>query len=290
MSPARQITGGGAAWLFGLASTVLLVAVWGRAVVVDTGELAESLSPLAGTDAVVDRFSTWLVDELEEEGLDPVTAEGAAEHVLDDPAVSQVLAGLLGEMVEAAASPDPAGSTVDARSVIYPAVPNIAIRLNQLGIPISEEQLAAAVTDLDPIVVRRPSTGAYVGPESGAASKLGTAVILALVVMLITSWAYVAVSEDRTKALRSLFTRFSLGALSFAVFLRIGGWVLDPGGGRAPVAETLGLLAVSKWLIPLGLGLAAAWGAVAFWIFRRRQLKPVAASPTRIEVSTRPPG
>jgi hypothetical protein len=289
MSTARRFTGGGSAWLFGLASTVLLVALWGRAVVVDTDELAESLSPLAGTDAVVDRFSDWLVDELIEEGLDPITAEGAAEHVLDDPAVSLALAGLLGEMVEAAASPGQTGSTVDARSVIYPAVPDIAVRLNELGVPISEAQLAAAVTDLDPLVVRLPSTDPYVGPESEAASKLGIAVILALAVMLITTLAYTATSTDRTKALRSLFTRFSLGALSFAVFLRIGGWILDPGGGRAPVAETLGLLAVSKWLIPLGLGLAAAWGAVAFWVFRRR-VRPGAGSRRPSEVATRLPG
>jgi hypothetical protein len=258
-------------------------------VVVDTDELAESLSPLAGTDAVVDRFSDWLVDELIEEGLDPITAEGAAEHVLDDPAVSLALAGLLGEMVEAAASPGQAGSTVDARSVIYPAVPDIAVRLTELGVPISEAQLAAAVTDLDPLVVRLPSTDPYVGPESEAASKLGIAVILALAVMLITTLAYTVTSTDRTKALRSLFTRFSLGALSFAVFLRIGGWILDPGGGRAPVAETLGLLAVSKWLIPLGLGLAAAWGAVAFWVFRRR-VRPGAGSRRQSEVATRLPG
>jgi len=288
MSKAKRFTGGGSAWLFGLASTVLLVALWGRAVVADTDELAESLSPLAGTDAVVNRFSDWLVDELIEEGLDPITAEGAAEHVLDDPAVSHALAGLLAEMVEAAASPDPNGSTVDARSVIYPAVPDIAVRLNQLGIPISEAQLAAAVDDLDPLVVRQPATEPYVGPESEAASKLGTAVILALALMLITSWVYVATSNDRTKALRSLLTRFALGALSFAVFLRIGGWVLDPGGGRAPVAETLGLLAVSKWLIPLGLGLAAAWGAFAFWVFRRR-VRPGAVSRSQSGASTRQP-
>jgi len=289
MSRSRRFARGGSAWLFGLASTVLLVALWGRAVVVDTDELADSVSPLAGTDAVVDRFSDWLVDELIEEGLDPVTAEGAAEHVLDDPAVTSALAGLLGEMVYAAASPDPGGSTVDARSVITPAVPDIAARLNQLGIPISEAQLAAAVSDLDPLIVRPPSTIPYVGPDSDAASKLGTAVVLALIVILITTWVYTATSSDRTKALRSLFTRFSLGALSFAVFLRIGGWVLDPGGGRAPVAETLGLLAVSKWLIPLGLGLAAAWGAVAFWVFRRR-VRPGAGSLRPAEATTRLPG
>ena len=290
MSRARRFTSGGSAWLFGLASTVLLVALWGRAVVVDTDQLANSLSPLAGTDAVVDRFATWLVDELIEEGLDPVTAEGAAEHVLDDPAVRQALAGLLEEMVEAAASPASGASTVDARSVIYPAVPDIAIRLNQLGVPVSEEQLAEAVTDLDPLVVRQPGIDPYIGPDSETASKLGTALVLALAIMLVTASVYVTASRDRTRALRSLFTRFSLGALSFAVFLRIGGWVLDPGGGRAPVSETLGLLAISKWVIPLGLGLAAAGGAGVFWVFRRRQVKPGAESRSRPGVSMLPPG
>ena len=141
MPSARRFSHGSAAWFFGLASTVLLVAIWGRAVVVDTGELAESLSPLAGSDAVVNRFSAWLVEELTEEGLDPITAESAAEHVLDDPAVSTASAGLLGEMVEAAASPDPAGTTVDARSIIHPAVPDITVRLNELGVPVSEAQI-----------------------------------------------------------------------------------------------------------------------------------------------------
>ena len=108
--------------------------------------------------------------------------------------------------------------------------------------------------------------------------------------MVITTWVYVAASDDRRKAFRSLLTRFALGALSFAIFLRIGGWLLDPGGGRAPVADTLGLLATSKWLIPLGMGFVATWGAVAFWLFRRRQVKPVATSPQRTELSTLPPG
>jgi hypothetical protein len=290
MAKARKVTGGGAAWLFGLASSVLLVALWGRAVVIDTDQLAESLAPMAASDLVVGRFSSWLVDELTQEGLDPITAEGAAQNVLDDPSVSQALEGLLGQMVDAAASPDPGGSTVDARSAISPAVPDIAIRLQELGVPVSEQQLAAAVTDLDPIVVLEPSTIPYVGPASEAASKLGIAVVLSLTVMVITTWVYVAASDDRRKAFRSLLTRFALGALSFAIFLRIGGWVLDPGGGRAPVAETLGLVATSKWLLPLGMGFVAAWGAVAFWLFRRRQVKPVATSPQRTELSTLPPG
>ncbi|HLF59762.1 MAG TPA: hypothetical protein VI980_01115 [Acidimicrobiia bacterium] len=290
MTSARRFTRGLAGFMFGLASTVLLIGLWGRAVVVDTDQLAESLTPMARSATVADRFTSWLATELGGTGLDQVTAEAAADHVLENPAVSQALAGVLTEVVLAAASPDPAGSRVDAAEVLAPAVPDITSSLNEVGVPVTEHEVASAVTELDPLVVRQPRAQTLIGRDSTVASRLGTAVTLAVMTMLFAGWSYVAASLDRRKAMRSLFTRFALGALSFAVLLRIGGWILDPGGGRAPVAETLGLLAVSKWLIPLGLGLAAAGGAVVFWVFRRRQLKPVAESRSQPEVSTPPPG
>ena len=77
----------------------------------------------------MDRFTTWMVDELGEVGLDPVTAESATEHVLESPDVSSALSGLLFEVVEAAASSDPDGATVDAAAVFAPAVPGITARL-----------------------------------------------------------------------------------------------------------------------------------------------------------------
>ena len=166
------------------------------------------------------------------------------------------------EVVEAAASPSPDGATVDAAAVFAPAVPGITTRLAEVGVPLTEEQVAAAVADLDPIVVRQPHEQVLVGPESEVASKLGTAAGLAVVAMLIAGWAYVGVSLDKRKAVRSLLNRFALGALSFAIFLRIGSWILDPGGGRAPLMESLGLLAASKWLVPLAMGVVAGVGAL----------------------------
>ncbi|MEX1126404.1 MAG: hypothetical protein WEE53_12140 [Acidimicrobiia bacterium] len=290
MTSARRLARGSAAFMFGLASTVLLIGLWGRALVVDTDQLAESLDPMARSATVVDRFASWLVTELGTVGLDPVTAEAAADHVLESPGVSKALSGVLAEIVKAAASPDPVGSTVDVAEVFAPAVPDITASLIEVGVPVTEQQVASAVTELDPLVVRQPQGQTLIGPDSTVVSKLGTAVTLAVMAMLIAGWSYVAVSLDRRKALRSLFTRFAFGALSFAVLLRIGSWILDPGGGRAPVAETLGQLAASKWLLPFGMGMAAAAGAFVFWVFRRRQVKPVAESRSRPEVSTPPPG
>ena len=265
--------------MFGFASTVLLVSIWGRAVIVDTEELVESLSPMAASEVVVDRFTTWMVDELGDVGLDPVTAESATEQVLESPDVSSALSGLLFEVVDAAASTDPNGATVDAAAVFAPAVPGITARLAEVGVPVTEVQVSAAVADLDPIVVRQPQQRALVGPESEVASKLGTAAGVAVVAILIAGWAYVAVSLDRRQAIRSLLNRFALGALSFAIFLRIGSWILDPGGGRAPLMESLGNLAASKWLVPLTMGSVAGVGALVFLAFRRRRQVRRVADP-----------
>ncbi len=273
--------------MFGFASTVLLVGIWGRAVVIDTEELAESLSPMAASEVVVDRFTTWMVDELGGAGLDPVTAESAAEQVLETPAVTSALSNLLFEVVEAAASSDPNGATVDAAAVFAPAVPGITARLVEVGVSVDEEQVASAVADLDPIVVRQPQEQVLVGPDSEVAAKLGTAVGLAVVAMLIAGWAYVGVSLDRRKAMRSLLNRFALGALSFAIFLRIGSWILDPGGGRAPLLESLGRVAASKWMVPLAMGLVAGVGALFFLAFkRRRQVRRVEDSRSPIAQPT----
>ena len=78
---------------------------------------------------------------------------------------------------------------------------------------------------LDPLVDPRPFGSALnLGASSPLAANLGTAAMLGAVLMLLSAIAYVAMSRDRIRAFRALLTRFALGALSFAVLLRIGSW------------------------------------------------------------------
>jgi hypothetical protein len=95
--------------------------------------------------------------------------------------------------------------------------------------------------------------------------------------MFMAGSAYVLMSPDRAQAIRSLVTRFALGALSFAVVLRIGSWLVDPEGGRAPFRESVALLADSKWMVPLTIGLAAGAAALIMRMARRR-VRPAATS------------
>ena len=266
-----------AGWVFGLASTVLLVGIWGRAVVVDTNELADTLSPLAAGDMVSDRLAGWLEAELVTVGVDGVGASVVADQVLAHPSVGPVLEQLVAEGVEAAASGDPNGGSVDVAAILVPASGQIASGLNEAGVPVSAERVEAALAQLDPLVIRDPADQPFVGASSPLAANLGTAAMLGAVLMVFAGTAYIVMSMDRMRAFRALLTRFALGALSFAVLLRIGSWLVDPEGGRAPFRESFALLANSKWMVPLTIGLVAMAAAIVFRVFRRR-VRPAATS------------
>jgi hypothetical protein len=254
--------------------------------VVDTDELADSLTPLAGSEVVADRFSNWLETELTGAGVDGTTASTAADQVLQHPAVGPVLEDLVAEGIEAAASDDPTGSSVDVAAILRPSAGEITAGLNEAGVPVSTGQVEDALSELDPLVIREPNDSPFVGASSPLASTLGTAALLALLVMLLSGWVYVAAFRDRPRALRSLLTRFALGALSFAFLLKLGAWIVDPDGGRAPIGESLSLVADSKWRVPLALGAGSSVGAAVAWLFRKR-LRPEAGSRSRPEQSIR---
>ncbi len=277
-----QLVAGTSGWLFGLAATVLLVGLWGRAMVVDTDQLAESLTPLATSEVIAERVSDWLESELVGSGLDGVTASIAAAEVLEHPAVGPLVEELVAEGVAAAASADPSGGTVDVGRVLLPAAGQITTGLLEAGVPVTQAQVEAGLAGLDPLVIREPSAAAIVGSNSPLATTLGTAVLLGVLLMVVSASAYVSAHRDRHLALRSLLNKFALGALSFAVLLKIGAWLVDPDGGRAPVGESLALLADSKWMVPLTLGLVSLAGGFAVWLFRKK-VRPVAASPSQTE-------
>ena len=114
------------AWAFGVCLSILFISLWGRAVVADTDTLGEALAPLMATDAVGDVVAGWMAEELTESGADPALAESTAEVVFRSATVESAFADLVGEVVIAAASTDPAGARIDIRPTIAPAIPEVA--------------------------------------------------------------------------------------------------------------------------------------------------------------------
>lgn len=271
MSP-RSFLRSTTSWAFGFSVTILFIALWGRAVVVDTDQLAESLVPLAESATVVDVFAGWMADELVDSGYEREVVDPAITYTLQSSATAGALDEFVGDVVTAAASPGPHGSTVDMASLLAPAVPEVTAGLAGLGLPAEQADVASVVADLDPMVILEPGDAALVGPSSPAATRLGTAALLAFLGMIAFGYLAVASSEDRVAAIRGLFSRVAVGGFGFAILLLIGSWITDPRGGRAPVSETISELTSTKWVLPLQIGLAA--GVVAALIyFGRRWLR-----------------
>lgn len=256
-------------WAFGLAVSVLFLALWGRSVVTDTDTLAESLSPLASSATVTDFVSGWMAEELVESGADPATVRPTVGFFFETSRVGDTLDQLVGEVVRAAASSDPEGATIDMANLVGPTVPELTVGLAGLGFPVSEAEVSDVVAGLDPLVIREAGALPVVGPNSPTAARLGTAALVAFAGIIVFGFGVVRLSEDRLVAVKGLLNRVALGGLSFAVFLRLGSWVLDPSGGRAPVQATMSELAGSKWLVPLQVAVFAGTIAGTIYLGRR---------------------
>ena len=258
-----------AAWLFGVSLTILFVALWGRAVVVDTETLGEAAAPLAESAAVVDLVADWAADEFVDAGADPTLVRPTIDYLVESTAVGGSLEQFVSELIEAASSAHPGGSSIDMRELLTPVVPEISVALVEVGVPATTDEVSRIVNELDPLVIREPGEPALIGPSSPTASRLGTATLLAAAALFVFGYSFVAWSDDRTAAVRELMTRIALGGVSFAIFLRVGSWVLDPRGGRAPIPETLSNIAGSKWVIPVQVAAVAGAIALAMYLVRR---------------------
>lgn len=282
---ARSITRGVTGWLFGHSVTVLLISVWGRAVVVDTASLGQALAPLSRTVVVSERFANWMADGLSDAGVAPAVAAVAVDELLAGSAVTEAMDELVVEIVEAAATVDVRPALVDVAGVLQPAVPEIAETLISTGVPITPEEVSRMVAALDPLMIRDEGAGPLIGPGSAIAARLGIAAVLALVGMVATGGVAVRSAPDPIAEVKSLLMRVSLGGLSFGVLLRIGSWVMDPGGGRAPLGEALSGLAGAKWLTPVMVALVSALTTAVIWA-GRRWLRPGAVLPLPVEAAT----
>jgi hypothetical protein len=265
----RAFTRSAFGWAFGMAVSVLFLALWGRAVVVDTESLADSLSPLADSSFVVDLAADWMEEEMIESGADPAAAGPAIGYYFESASVRRALDEIVAEFVLGTASSRPGGASIDMASLFRPTVPDLTVAMAGMGYDLTENEVASVVAEFDPLVIRAPGDRALLGPHSPTAARLGTAALLAMFSLLVFGYGYAALSEDRVAAVRSLLHRVALGGLSFAIFLRLGAWVLDPSGGRAPVPRTLSELAGSKWGVPLQVAVVAALLAgVIYWARR----------------------
>ena len=105
-----------AAWVFGLAATVLFISLWGRAVVVDTDGLADAAAPLSQAPEVAGLVGSWLEEELVDYGLPAEQSGPLIDYVLETTAVGEAMDELVAEAVVAASSPT--NGSIDVAAIV----------------------------------------------------------------------------------------------------------------------------------------------------------------------------
>lgn len=270
LSAVRRITLPWALWVFGLSTTMLLVGLWGRAVTVDDDAIARSTEAALSADLVTDRVYDWIGA-----GLAATTGitESESEQVLDEvrahPAAAGAIDNLIDDVVRALIAPPGAETSIDVAGALTPLVPEVVSELEDQGIAVSAGAVEAAVEDLDPVSLDTGEAVSVGVVTDQARAILTRGVVIAAVMLTVAGGAAVLLSEDHWPTVRSLATRVSFSALSFAALFRIGGWALDPDGGRSPLRQSGSILVESNlhvFLITAGLAAAVA---AATWLIRR---------------------
>lgn len=267
LSRRRRWTIAALLWLYGISTTIFLFSIWGRAVVSDTELLSDAASRAANSELVSSRVETWFESVLVRAGLGDASGT-LSELIVAVPEVRSATADLMGELVRAAAEPADDPVVIDVASAYRPAVPAVASTLARAGAPVGQEQVEAAVAELDPLVIEpEPDQPPAVGPRSNAARSLTVATLVALGSMVVSGGGAVMASRERQTMFRSLLNRLAVSGFTYFVFFQISAWVLDPRRGRVTIRGSAAEIVGSKLWIPLAVG-AIAGGAG--WMVRHR--------------------
>lgn len=250
-------------WLFGIATSVLLVSLWGRGVSADDDTLAAAAGAIAESDWLAERVAGWLAEEVAEHGGLPEGKTAAVvESVWRRPETQAAVADLVGQAVEAGLASPGTTVVIDPAASIRPLTDDIAAGLTAAGVATTRQEVAAVIDEIDPVVaVAEP--GETAGVVRRVRTMLNRALLTALAAMAITAAAALAISDDRRAVVRSLLTRVALTALGFAVLFHAGAWALDPSGGAAPLPRGAAVLLRSNtftlWALAAVAAVAAAW-------------------------------
>ncbi len=261
--PLRRFGLAASLWVFGIATSVLLVSMWGRAVSADDATLAGAAEAVAGSDWLAEEVAGWLAAEMADQTELPAAESAAAvESVWQRPETQAAVADLVAQAVEEGLAPPGSEVVIDPAASIRPLTDDIVAGLTAAGVETSHAEVAAAIDAIDPVVAVAES-GETAGVVRRVRTVLTRALLIAALVMAVAATAALALGTDRRTVLRSLATRLALTALGFAVLFHVGAWALDPAGGAAPLPRGAAVLLRSNtlalWLFAAVAAAAAAW-------------------------------
>lgn len=267
-------------WAFSVAVTVLLVGVWGKAVAADEGTLAESARAALTTDVVADRIEGWLEDAIVAGGgsAGPEVTEIVAE-VRETPEADAALGNLVDQAVSAALAPQGASRVIDVSGAAWPLAPVISQSLQDRAYDVSTLQVRLVMLQVPAVTLDTEEFARAVDIVADARTLLTNAVAAGLAAMLVAGIGALALAEERIRMVRSLATRLAVSALTFALLLRLGQWIVDPNGGGSALAKGGAVLLGSNGAILFVIAAIAAVPAIGAALLARVMRTRGAAAP-----------
>lgn len=258
-------------WIFGLSTSVLLVGLWGRSVATDETTLEAGVRAVLESQFVNERVNSWLV-----EGVSAASdAADPGPSLIDDVLASDRVQASMDRMVDEAvvAALTPPGETIEADvpGAVDGFASAVSSELASRGLPtdaglIRQAALAAASGMID-----QSGAGTVARSARQARSFLTRVIVVGLAGLLGSGWIAVRMSDDRVRQVRALATRLAVSGLTFAILLRVGGWAVDPSGGRSPLLRGGAVLLSSNTHIPVLVALLAGGVMAAAGVAVRRR-------------------
>jgi hypothetical protein len=230
-------------WAFGLATTTLLVGVWGRSVTNDATTLSESALAALDPDTVAGQIADWVAAEAGSLPGIPASATAAIiESVVASPPARLAIESVVVDIVDAATAPAGSETVLDVASAIEPLRPVVVASLEDAGVPASPADVDGFLRQIEGLVLTSAGRTAAGDTLSTARSTLTTVMLVGAAGLIAFAAMALRLSEERSHMLRSLANRLIVSSLTFALFLRIGAWAVDPRGGRSPFRESSAIL------------------------------------------------
>ncbi len=271
----RRATRFAALWAFGVATTLLLIGLWGRAVATDEATLAASARAVVDTEVVSDRISGWIGDGLAvAAAVAPPDVAGVVADVRAMPETQRAIDDLIDQAVSAALATPGTANEIDVAAALIPLAPVVSEQLEAAGLEVPAAAVEAALRSVAVVVVDTQDDVGLAGAAVEARSALTRVVVAAAVAMLLSATAAIALAEQRMAMMRSLLFRITLSAVTFALILRLGAWAVDPSGGRSPVAAGGAVLLGSNAPVLVAVATVSGLAAAVGWMGARR--RPVA--------------
>lgn len=234
-------------WAFGLATTTLLVGIWGRSVAADTSTIRDSALAMLDPETVSDQVTGWAVSEVATlPGIPGSALEIVIRSVAESPAARIAVASVVTDVVGAANAPPGTESEIDVAGAIEPLRPAVIDALDAAGYQATPAEVDGFLRQIEGLVLTSAEGPASSGAISTARSTLTTVMFVGAGGLLLFGGVAVRIADDRSRMLRSLANRLIVSALTFALFLRIGAWAVDPRGGRSPLRESGAILLSSN--------------------------------------------